>query len=238
MNQNNKNTIKNFLRKEGFYLVLFLCLCLVATVSVITAKNNNKVRSESEKEFTLNVDNENISETQKQNAERVENEITEVVEAEEVEEVVLENDDTVEVGTTIEVAFTNPLEGEISRVYTYPNPQKLVDGSHRNIRGIDIGTSVGTEVRSSAIGEVKEISNKAEEGTYVVIAHGNGLYTKYSNLSKEILVNVGDKVTEDTVIGTVGDTSKIFTNEEFGEHLSVQVFDSNGNDLDPTQYFQ
>ena len=30
----------------------------------------------------------------------------------------------------------------------------------------------------------------------------------------------------------------MLTNKEFGEHLSVQVFDSNGKDLDPTQYFQ
>lgn len=239
MDQNNKNSIKNFFRKEGFYLVLFLCLCLVATVAVVTAKNNSSANKETENEFSLNIDEENVSETQKQNAERVESEIKEVVEEVENEELALEdNNETVSVGTTIEVVFTNPIDGELSRTYTYPTPQKLADGSHRNIRGIDIKTSVGTEVRSAAIGEVKEVSNKAEEGVYVVIAHANGLYTKYSNLSKETVVNVGDKVTEDTVIGTVGDTSKIFTNQEFGEHLNIQVFDSNGKDLDPTQYFQ
>lgn len=239
MDQNNKNSIKNFFRKEGFYLVLFLCLCLVATVAVVTAKNNSSANKETENEFSLNIDEENVSETQKQNAERVESEIKEVVEEVANEELALEdNNETVSVGTTIEVVFTNPIDGELSRTYTYPTPQKLADGSHRNIRGIDIKTSVGTEVRSAAIGEVKEVSNKAEEGVYVVIAHANGLYTKYSNLSKETVVNVGDKVTEDTVIGTVGDTSKIFTNQEFGEHLNIQVFDSNGKDLDPTQYFQ
>ena len=51
------------------------------------------------------------------------------------------------------------------------------------------------------------------------------------------MVNVGDKVTEETVIGTVGNTSRVFSNEEFGEHLNLQVFDSNGKDLDPTTYF-
>ena len=86
-------------------------------------------------------------------------------------------------------------------------------------------------------GEVKEVSNKTEEGTYVVIAHANGLYTKYTNLSKDTRVNVGDRVTEETVIGTVGETSKIFTNSEFGEHLNIQVYDVNGKDLNPTSYF-
>lgn len=246
MDQNKKNSIKNFFRKEGFYLVLFLCLCLVATVAVITAKNNSAVKNEKENEFSLNIDEENVSETQKQNAERVESGIEEVVEepvgqlTEEVtEEVALEeNEDTVAVGTTIEVSFTNPVDGELSRAYTYPTPQKVADGTHRSIRGIDIKSSIGTEVRSAAIGEVKEVSNGAEEGVYVVISHPNGLFTKYTNLSKEVRVNVGDKVTEETVIGTVGDTSKMLTNKEFGEHLSVQVFDSNGKDLDPTQYFQ
>ena len=62
-------------------------------------------------------------------------------------------------------------------------------------------------------------------------------YTKYTNLSNDIRVNVGDRVTENTVIGTVGSSSKIFTNNEFGEHLNIQVQDSEGKDLDPTAYF-
>lgn len=237
---NNKNSIKNFFRKEGFYLVLFLCLCLVASVAVITAKKNNNASNEAGNEFSLNID-ENVSETQKQNAERVENVEEEVVVEElepEMEVGLDEEDDTVSVGSTIEVVFTKPIEGELSRTYTYPTPQKLADGSHRNIRGIDIKASVGTEVKASAIGEVKEVSNKTEEGSYVVLAHSNGLFTKYTNLSKEVRVNVGDKVTEDTVIGTVGNTSKIFTNQEFGEHLNIQVFDVDGKDLNPTEYFQ
>ena len=53
------------------------------------------------------------------------------------------------------------------------------------------------EVRAAAEGEVKEVANKVEDGTYIVIAHANGLYTKYSNLSQETMVNVGDKVTEE-----------------------------------------
>ena len=244
MDQNKKNSIKNFFRKEGFYLILFICLCLVATVAVVTAKNTSKDEDKQENQFSLNID-ENVSETQKQNAERVENEIeevaeedSEVVEGETTEVVVEPEENTVPVGTTIEVEFRNPLDGELSRAYTYPVPQKLADGTHRNIRGIDIKSTVGTEVRAAAIGEVKEVKTSSEDGVYVVISHPNGLFTKYSNLSKEARVNVGDKVTEETVIGTVGDTSGIFTNAEFGEHLNFQIFDSNGKDLDPTEYFQ
>jgi hypothetical protein len=38
----NKNFIKrpfSFLKKEGFYIILFICLCVAATAAYLTAKN-------------------------------------------------------------------------------------------------------------------------------------------------------------------------------------------------------
>ena len=43
MNQNKKNKVKDFLRKEGFYLVLFVCLCIVATVAAFTIRKNSEI---------------------------------------------------------------------------------------------------------------------------------------------------------------------------------------------------
>ncbi|VYU21057.1 peptidoglycan DD-metalloendopeptidase family protein [Clostridium tertium] len=237
MQINKKDKVKDFFRKEGFYLILFLCLCVVATVAVITTKRNKALEqgSNNQSEFTLNVDKNEASEVKKQNAERVEE--TGENELAEGDTDPLEEGVNVSAGTNTEVLFSNPVEGLVSRGYTYPKPQSMKDGTSRNIRGIDIKAAIGTEVKAAAIGEVKEVSSKTEDGNYVVIAHANGLYTKYSNLSKDIKVNVGDKVTEGSVIGTVGESSKIFTNQDFGEHLSLQVYDSNGKDLDPTTYF-
>lgn len=234
MNVNNKDKVKDFFRKEGFYLVLFLCLCVIATVAIVTTKKNKSLEenNRAQNEFTLNVEEQETSDLKKQNAERVEEDTTnELAEAEE------ESDLNVSAGTNTEVIFSNPINGVLSRGYTYPKPQLMSDGTSRNIRGIDISAAVGSEVYAAAIGEVKEVSSKVEEGNYVVIAHANGLYTKYTNLSNDIRVNVGDRVTEETVVGTVGNSSKIFTNDEFGEHVSIQVQDSNGKDLDPTAYF-
>lgn len=242
MDNNKKEKIKDFLRKEGFYIVLFLSLCVVAAVTVITT-NNNKAPEKAEEapeEFTYNVDDKVTSETQKQNADRVENNIgNEIAEIPEdvANEVATEEEVNVSSDSSTKVKFSNPVEGTISRKYTFPAPQGMKDGTYRNIRGIDIKATIGTEVRTAAVGEVKEISNKAEEGNYVLIAHSNGINTKYCNLGSDIRVKVGDKVEENTVIGSVGDSSKIFTNKEFGEHLNIQVQDSNGKDLDPTTYF-
>ncbi|MBE6054412.1 MAG: M23 family metallopeptidase [Clostridium sartagoforme] len=232
MNNNKKDKVKDFFRKEGFYLVLFLCLCVIATVAVVTTRRNKSLEESKnpQSEFTLNVDDKETSELKKQNAERVEENGSEEL-AQGEEEV------NVSAGTNTEVIFSNPIDGVISRGYTYPKPQAMSDGTSRNIRGINISASIGTEVKAAAVGEVKEVATKVEEGNYVVIAHSNGLYTKYTNLSNDIRVNVGDRVTEETVIGTVGDSSKIFTNAEFGEYLNIQVQDVDGTDLDPTTYF-
>lgn len=237
MQINNKDKVKDFFRKEGFYLILFLCLCVIATVAVITTKKNKALEegNNNQSEFTLNVDKNESSEVKKQNAERVEGTIDD--ELAEGNSDSLDEGVNVSAGTNTEVLFSNPVEGLVSRGYTYPKPQAMSDGTSRNIRGVNIQAAIGTEVKAAAIGEVKEVSTKIEDGDYVVIAHANGLYTKYSNLSKDIKVNVGDKVTEETVIGTVGESSKIFTNEEFGERLNLQIYDSDGKDLDPTAYF-
>ena len=235
MNVNKKDKVKDFFRKEGFYLVLFLCLCVIATVAIVTTKKNKSLEegNSAQRDFTLNINENESSEAKKQNAEIVEqnneNE-TEVAQEE-------ETDVNVSAGTNTEVSFSNPIEGIVSRGYTYPKPQLMSDGTSRNIRGVDISATVGSEVYAAAVGEVKEISKNVTEGNFVVIAHSNGLYTRYGNLADDIKVNVGDRVTEETVIGAVGNSAKILSNNELGEHLNIQVQDSTGKDLDPTAYF-
>lgn len=242
MDNNKKDKVKEFFRKEGFFVALFICLCLVATVAAVTMKTNKKPEEakNTEKEFSLNFDNNEG--TQKQGADRVDGDNQQVVEgtvegendiaSEEVEE-----DVNVAAGTTTEVKFTNPIEGTIARDFSYPKPKEMKDGSFRNIKGIDIGAKVGSEVKASAEGIIEAVENDVEEGTYVIVAHANGIKTKYANLDKTVSVKKGDTVTSETLIGTVGETSKIFSNKEFGEHINIQVMNSEGKQMDPTKYF-
>ena len=79
MDQNKKNKVKDFFRKEGFYLVLLVCLCVVATIAAFTIKKNSvaKEQNKTSNELSLNdVQDSNSSEVDsnvnKQNAERVE----------------------------------------------------------------------------------------------------------------------------------------------------------------------
>ena len=93
------------------------------------------------------------------------------------------------------------------------------------------------EQKAAAEGKVEEVSSNTTDGTFVVIAHANGLKTKYANLSEDVKVAVGDVVSAGTEIGTVGNTSGIFTSKLCGDVLNVQVEDVNGKDVDPSAYF-
>ena len=270
MDQNKKNKVKDFFRKEGFYLVLFVCLCIVATVAAFTIRyycvanlQNNAYIELSLNEVEDNTSSETDSNFNKQNAERVENndELAnsneeslsepEVANAEEEvatndQEEVAENQVTEEVadvsaGTDTQVVLSLPIDGSVAisrefgtMIRTYVDETRSEDISRR---GIDINASVGTIVKAAAEGQVEEVASNTTDGTYVVIAHANGLKTKYTNLSEEVKVAVGDVVSNGTEIGTVGNTSGIFTSKVCGDVLNVQVQDANGNDVDPSAYF-
>ena len=273
MDQNKKNKVKDFFRKEGFYLVLFVCLCIVATVAAFTIRKNSVAKEQNKvnNELSLNeVEDNNSSETDsnfnKQNAERVENndelansneESLSEPEVASVDDEVATNDQdeiaenqTTEVteevtdvsaGTDTEVVLSLPIDGNVAisrdfgkMIRTYVDETRSEDTSRR---GIDINAAVGTVVKSAAEGKVEEVSSNTTDGTYVVIAHANGLKTKYTNLSEEVKVAVGDVVSTGTEIGTVGNTSGIFTSKVCGDVLNVQVQDANGNDVDPNAYF-
>lgn len=275
MDQNKKNKVKDFFRKEGFYLVLLVCLCVVATVAAFTIKKNSvaKEQNNTSNELSLNdVQDSNSSEVDSnfnmQNAERVENndELAEAndneISQEEVtnevdndtndtnEAIVSENqnnseqeaDVDVSAGTDSNIVLSLPIDGEVAisrefgkMVRTYSDETRSEDISRR---GIDINAAVGTTVKAAAEGKVEEVSSNTTDGTYVVIAHANGLKTKYANLSEDVKVAAGDTVSDGTEIGTVGNSSGIFTSKICGDVLNVQVQDANGKDVDPSAYFE
>lgn len=255
MNSNNKDKVKDFFRKEGFYFILFICLCIVAVTAAFTVKKNNALKqsNNAKNEFTLNIedadDSLETSKTEVPNANRVENGKNQV--AEESKEVANseETDNYTEVADNLEeapvsatvsnVVFQLPLEGLVSREYKemvrlQQDDKGTVD---RTRRGVDLKASVGDDVKVAADGKVIEVSKSTEDGNYVVVEHANGLRTRYANLSDELSVATGDTVYSGDTIGTVGNTSMIFTTEVCGDVLNVQIEDAEGNQLNPSDYF-
>jgi murein DD-endopeptidase MepM/ murein hydrolase activator NlpD len=109
------------------------------------------------------------------------------------------------------------------------------DPVYRNIKkmheGIDFSCAIGTNVRTTGDGVVKEanFSNRGY-GNEIIIDHGFGYTTRYAHLSK-ILIKPGQKVTRGEIIGKVGTTGK-----SVGPHLHYEVR-KNDRAIDPINFF-
>jgi murein DD-endopeptidase MepM/ murein hydrolase activator NlpD len=73
--------------------------------------------------------------------------------------------------------------------------------------GLDFGAPVGTPVYAPASGLVVRAGWSGNYGQLVEIDHGNGLVTRYGHLSR-ILVNLGDRVEREDLVGLVGTTGR------------------------------
>lgn len=229
MDKNYKQKAKDFFRKEGFYVVLFICLCIITTVATVAIKKakdsqaQSKIEETNNKEVSLNIDDKNVN-NGVQNAQRVEN--TENKSA------------TAEVVANNEVKFKNPIEGELAREYTYPKPVKISETEQRTIKGIDIKAAVGSDVKAAAEGVVESAGQgNKDEGVVVVIKHANGIKTKYCYLDSKLSVKKDDKVAAGAVIGKVGKIPVIFGIDEAEGRLNLQVLNAKNEDVDPSKYF-
>lgn len=241
MQTNYKQKVKDFFRKEGFYVVLFLCICLVATGAAISYKQskNNSTGRDTTIEDNNNKNDEvssNINENNKasgmQNAEMAKDNNNSTDK---------DNKDNNESKTTsaqVQLQFENPVDGKLIRGYTYPKPVMMDETNQRTIRGVDIEAKIGTNIKAAEDGIIEKIENTGvEDGMTIVIAHANGIKTKYTNLNENVNVKASETVKKGTVIGTVGDTAKLYSKEKFGEHLNLQVLDANNEQVDPSSYF-
>ena len=96
--------------------------------------------------------------------------------------------------------------------------------------GIDYAAPIGTPVWASASGRVVEAGPKHGSGNTIVIAHTNGLATRYYHLSKFARgLHVGQQVKQKDVIGYVGTTGL-----STGPHLHFSVT-KNGAFVDPSK---
>lgn len=99
--------------------------------------------------------------------------------------------------------------------------------------GIDIAAEKGATVLAISNGTVSALYDDDLFGTTVVIDHGNGLKSTYSNLAALPTVKIGDSVTVGEVIGSVGNTAIGEINEQSHLHLAVNY---NGKSADPLDF--
>ncbi|MFU0824853.1 peptidoglycan DD-metalloendopeptidase family protein [Clostridium sp.] len=224
-NKDNKKSVSNFLKREGFYVILFVCLCIIATVTAITTKNNRKVdkspKTTQNQKADSNKPDGSVSLSQK------DKEINNAVQVKQNENA-KKADTGIQASTKKEVSvskssqpeFIKPVEGEIVMKYSQTPVWWETSKSYRPNFGINIKANVGTPVKAVANGEVKSVDENGSFGTSVTIYHPeSGKATVYGNLDKELKIKKGDKVTQGQEIGKIGKTSLRGMSEEIGNNF-------------------
>ena len=103
-------------------------------------------------------------------------------------------------------------------------------GDWRTHDGVDIAAALGTHVMAGADGTVTDVYDDPLYGTTVVISHGGGYETVYSNLAATPTVEIGDKVSAGDTIGAVGTTAICEAGEVYHLHFAMSC---DGASLDP-----
>jgi len=125
--------------------------------------------------------------------------------------------------------FIMPLEGEIVSEF---GVSRIINGENRSPHsGIDLQANHGTPVIASNSGRVALVGDLFFEGRSIVLDHGQGIYSMYFHLSKE-LVDEGEKVRKGDTIGLVGSTGRAS-----GPHLHWGIR-LNGARVDPISLIQ
>ncbi|MBR6522922.1 MAG: peptidoglycan DD-metalloendopeptidase family protein, partial [Oscillospiraceae bacterium] len=103
----------------------------------------------------------------------------------------------------------------------------------RTHTGLDIAAGLGSKVIAAAEGTVEQVFSDDMYGTTVVIHHGGGLRSIYSNLAEKPTVSVGDSVALGDVIGSVGQTALAEVGDVNHLHFEMTL---DGEAVDPAEY--
>ncbi|MGB8454251.1 MAG: peptidoglycan DD-metalloendopeptidase family protein [Anaerocolumna sp.] len=139
-------------------------------------------------------------------------------------------DTNTDTGSHVKVdGFIWPCPSSTRITSTFGSREQPTEGASTFHKGIDIGASTGSNIVAAAGGSVVTAAYSVSAGNYIMIYHGDGIYTVYMHCSK-LLVSVGDEVSQGQVIGLVGSTG-VSTGSHLHFGLSV-----NGTYVNPLNY--
>lgn len=234
----------NFFKKEGFYVILFVCLCIVATVAVMTSR----ITKSPVKPPVVNQQSKNDSKGDSLVAQQPDEQYNNALEVRKNSNSTRKTANTnsttktakntsTAVSKSVDTTFAKPVEGTLARAYSETPVWSDTTETYRPNFGIDIKANLGKAVKAVLTGKVIEVgANEDGYGTQVVIDHQNGVKTVYANLDKNsIQVKKGQAVKKGGQIGKVGNTSLRTAFEKYGSHLHFEVLKSN-EQVDPARY--
>lgn len=243
----NKNeiayAIKRFLKGNGFYLALGLCLVAVLTLAVTTAGGDlppvdgeSRVPSptESQTESLLPSEPEEAPESDAEEAGKTESGVEDETPSDPEPSLPDDGPSEPEEKPTDtppmpDKNFYLPTENAVSLGYS---EEKLVFsdtlGDWRTHLATDFEGEAGDRITAVSYGTVIDVYDDELYGTTVVIEHEKDILSKYSGL-RNITVKSGDTVTAKSVIGEL--SGDIPIEQKDGVHLHFEMI-KNGEQID------
>lgn len=231
MENNKSGKLDKFFAGKGFYIVLALCVAVIGVSAYSLATHSSPGTVDIDPGITLEntrpVETDSVAPPEKAD--------------EPPKTVSSDESDVVAAGTWSEddvweepASWIWPVVGEIERGYTVEAlAYDVTMADWRTHDGVDILAQQGEVVCAAADGEVVSIEQDDLYGTTVIIQHGEGIRTVYSNLADTPTVAVGDTVKSGAVIGSVGKTAVCEIGQ--GSHIHFAM-SKDGQSLDPMNY--
>jgi murein DD-endopeptidase MepM/ murein hydrolase activator NlpD len=245
--KNWKSKLSRFFSSKGFYIVLAVCIIIVAATAIlVTTQNINSPDVAMDQQKLIPEDAASNQVAQGDQAKEVgpakSNTSSDVASKSPTGSAIAPkagSGKAVTASANAVIKFIRPVTGAIFKNHTKNTDTMETSatlGDIRSHKGVDFKTEKLAKVKAVADGTISEVKCNAS-GITVVITHNKSLKTVYSGLSSEGLDNIapGCAVKANEVIGLVGDP--IQSECEDGPHLHFEVL-KDGKSVDPTTYFQ
>lgn len=257
--QSTNNEKTSFWKKDGFYVVLFLCLCVVAGVAtyVNTSPKNrsntltkqetkinetkdkaiNSVKSSDAAKTSIAKTNTPNTNTAKDNSKKASMDNANLVKKD-----TAKNNPSVATSAPAVIKMVTPVNGTIAQGYTGIDGAMAVglDKVSRTILGEYIKVNnKGVPVYAAMNGTVSSVSG----GSVVITSKDGKLRTTYDNLEPtSITIKAGDSIAQNSKIGVIGDSDNAKDRIVDCDHLYFQIdekqSDGSYRDINPQNYIK
>lgn len=249
-NSSFKEKALKLVNKEGFYVAIFLCITLVATMLVYFV-NDNASNKDIANEDTVIVeenttepvqDTSTIADEEKNVAEEAATETTETTakadETDKKEEPKTEQpkEQTPKSNTNLKDMVSPVAAKEVVMAFSMggePVFSQTLQEFTSEHTGVDLKAEEGQEVKAALKGKVTKIYKDGKLGQTIIIQHSSGIETRYSNLQEKVAVTLNQSISAGDVIGKVGKTAAFESQDP--SHLHFEVW-QNGKCIDPSEY--
>ena len=245
-NDSGQSKLEGFFAGKGFYIVLFLCIAVIG-VSAWTLLSSGKSAVQKVELGDIAAPTPAASTPAPTQAAEtvweVPEDAVEVVAEPEPPEVQAEAPAQQEQpepasepqeADTAPASYIWPVYGRIEKPYAMT--ELVYDKTMADWRthdGIDIEATLGGQVLAAADGTVSAVYSDDLLGTTVVISHGGGIESVYSNLAELPTVSEGQSVSKGDTIGSVGTTALAEAGEVYHLHFAMRA---DGQSVDPAEY--